>query len=55
LNARSGGISDRLIDYQPVIEVRHSHRNVANETSDTLKVLIVDVLRLVRHLVIVRV
>ena len=36
-----------------MIEIRNSHRNVTDKICDSRHVLIVDVLRLVRHLVIV--
>ena len=43
----------RLVDDQPVIEVRDASRDVAHELRDARHVIVVDVLRLVGHLVVV--
>src|SRR4051812_44915757 len=49
------GVRLRLVDDDAVVEVRHALGNVAHEARHARQLLVIDVLRLVRHLVIVAV
>jgi len=54
LNASGRGITYWMINLQPMVEVRNTHRDITDEIVYSHHVIVVDVLRLVRHLVIVR-